>query len=878
MRFRGTLMALAAFAAGVACANPMALKWAEGVPEAPGAVARPFAGLLGDKFVVAGGSTFENGVKGYSAAISVYDVKAKTWTVLGKALPQGTAEGGAWVVNAGTAVAPKPALLCVGGETARGPTADAFLLDAAGTVTALPDFPAGTLSMTAAAAWKPGMTANAWADGAVFVGGRLSGAPTNRAFALGQKDGKWEWAELPPLPGPAREQAVAATQNGDQKSFVLAVFGGSVTGPDGKPKAATDGWGYTKDFDGAWGWRPLGPAPVCAIGAGFLPVGDQHVLLVGGYDGAMWDAANRMLPAGWASKLKEPPEAFHWNRTVYAWHAVTGKWSALGELPAGMDARCGAAAAILPAGAGQGVRLLVAGGEVKPQARTAAVGLAAFERQGWRFGWESWIVIGLFFASMAGMGIYFALKPKTADTYFRGGKSIPWYVAGVSIYATMLSSITFISIPTMTYISDWRYFTMALCILAMAPIAIFFYLPFFCRLNITSAYEYLERRFNVGVRLFGAAAFNVFMVCRVAVVTLLPAIALGAVTDIPIWLAILLCGVATIVYCFFGGVDAVIWCDFVQGLILLGGAIVVLVALVIGSGGVGEFASVAWGAEKFRTWDFRFLFGEPVFWVVLVMGLVSNLNSYTADQCVVQRYITTPDEKAAARSIWFNGVLSVISSVIFYLIGTALYTHYVKHPELMDVTMPKSDSIFPTFMAIELHPIVAGLIVASIFAATISTLATNLNSSATSLVTDFIARFRKDMDGDAQVRWGRWLVIVVGVLGVAAALVLSVLPSRSLFDDFQNFIGTLTGGLSALFLIGIFMPRVSGAAAMIALVVNYVISLGIGHVFPGLHFFTYGGIGLAACVVVAWVLSFVFPNRKGTQGLTHFSPPQKEDA
>ena len=357
---------------------------------------------------------------------------------------------------------------------------------------------------------------------------------------------------------------------------------------------------------------------------------------------------------------------------------------------------------------------------------------------------------------------------------------------------------------------------------------------------------------------------------------LLPAIALGAVTDIPIWAAILLCGVATIIYCFFGGVDAVIWCDFVQGLILLGGAIVVLVALVIGSGGPSEFASVAWEADKFRTWDFRFLFGEPVFWVVLIMGLVSNLNSYTADQCVVQRYITTPDEKAAARSIWFNGILSVISSVIFYLIGTALYTHYCKHPELMDVTMPKSDSIFPTFMAIELHPIVAGLIVASIFAATISTLATNLNSSATSLVTDFIARFRKDMDGDAQVRWGRWLVIVVGVAGVAAALILSVLPSRSLFDVFQNFIGTLTGGLSALFLIGIFMPRVSGLAAMIALVANYAISLGIGFVFPDLHPFTYGGIGLAVCVLLAWLLSFPFPNAKPTEGLTHFSRPKGE--
>ena len=866
-RLRIGVMAAAVCVAGWVCAAPMALEW-KAMPAAPEAVARPFAGLLGEAFVVAGGSTFGE-AKAYSRTISVFDVRAGQWRAAGT-LPAGVAEGGAATVNVGTALDPRPGLVCVGGVTADGATGKAFLLTWEGekaAVAPLPDFPYGTLSMTAATPWQGGVA---------FACGLLDGKPTNRVFTLTRKGEAWVWGELPPLPGPARSQAVAVAQNGDQKSPVLAVFGGSIVGGDGKQMAAYDGYGYMKTFEGTWAWKPLEKAPMSTIGATFLPVGDQHALLLGGYAGTMWDRANRMLPQDWARQLKAPPRDFDWNRKVYAWHAVTGKWAEYGAWPEATDPRCGAAAALLPAEGGVGPRLLVVGGEVKPQLRTDAGAIVSFKRQGWRFGWESWVVIGLFFASMAGMGIYFALKPKTADTYFRGGKSIPWYVAGVSIYATMLSSITFISIPTMTYISDWRYFTMALCILVMAPIAIFFYLPFFCRLNITSAYEYLERRFNVGIRLFGAAAFNIFMVCRVAVVTLLPAIALGAVTDIPIWAAILLCGVATIIYCFFGGVDAVIWCDFVQGLILLGGAIVVLVALIMGSGGLGEFATVAWDADKFRTWDFRFLFGEPVFWVVLIMGLVSNLNSYTADQCVVQRYITTPDEKAAGRSIWFNGILSVISSVIFYMIGTALYTHYCKHPEMMDITMPKSDSIFPTFMAIELHPIVAGLIVASIFAATISTLATNLNSSATSIVTDFVARFRKDMDGDAQVRWGRWLVIVVGVLGVAAALILSVLPSRSLFDVFQNFIGTLTGGLSALFLIGIFMPRVSGGAAMIALVANYVISLGIGLVFPALHPFTYGGIGLAVCVALAWVLSFVFPNAKPTEGLTHFSRPKGE--
>ncbi len=848
------------------------------IPVAPEAVARPFYGWVNGVFVVAGGSTHDGTTKRYSDTISVYSPETKTWTVLEKKLAEGVAEGASITIDVGTELKKDVRLLCVSGATATGATSKVFLLDQNGQQEVLPDFPHGTLTMSAATAWNKGVA---------FVGGKLNNQATNRVFTLTPKKTsteagstiRWTWDELPALPAAARSQAVAATQNGDQKSKVLLVFGG--TSPDGNNKetALYDGWAYAKNLDGQWSWKAVDNAPCATIGATFLPIGDQHVILVGGYNGKVWDDANRMDPLAWAACVANPDYDFAWNRVIYTYHAVTGKWTSYGELAEGTLPRCGAAAGIYTPKGSSSPAVFLVGGEVRPAKRTGDALTMTFERQGWRFSSVSWVVIVLFFLAMAGMGVYFALKPKSADDYFRGGGRVPWYVAGMSIYATMLSSITFISVPTQVYIGDWRYFPMVLCILAMAPIAIYFYLPFFCRLKITSAYEYLEHRFNLGVRLFGATVFNIFMVCRVAVVTLLPAIALTAVTGMPIWVAIVLCGVATIIYCFFGGVEAVIWSDFVQGLILLGGAIVVMVSLVMSSGGVGEFVEVASSANKFKMWDFRFIFSEPVFWVILIMGVVSNLNSYTADQCVVQRYITTPDEKAARRSIWFNGVLSVISSVIFYLIGTALYTHYVKHPEIMDITMPKSDSVFPIFMAIELHPIIAGLVVASIFAATISTLSTNLNSSATSLVTDFVARFKKDMSSEAQVKCGSWCVVIVGVIGVVAALILSVVPTRSLFDTFQNFIGTLTGGLSALFFIGIFMPRVGGAAAIIALVVNYIVSLGIKYVVPTehLHAFTYGGIALVVCFVVAYVASFIFPNAKDNKGLTFATRPASKE-
>lgn len=873
MKCKSIVMTVASIAASLLCATPLKMDW-KPTATAPEAVARPYAGLLDKTLVVAGGSTYGE-TKGYSQTISTYNPQTDTWTQVG-ALPEGIAEGASVPVNLGSAVTPDWRLICVGGVTANGASSKAYLLKADGTTEALPDFPHGTLSMTAATAWD---------GGAVFACGLLNGQLTNKVFTLKRVDGKWTWGELPALPGAPRAQAVAAAQNGDQKSMVLVVYGGAVTAEDGKSMADLKGWGYTKNFDGQWGWKALENAPVSTIGATFQVIGDQHVLLIGGYNEQMWNRVNRLTDEERNQLFAEKPAAFNWNRTIWSYHAVTGKWAEYGEMPEEVLPRCGAASIVLPAVGKEMPKVLIVGGEVKPKVRTNVANLISFTRQGWAFSWVSWVVIGVYFLAMVGMAMIFVLRQKTADSYFRGGKSIPWFVAGMSIFATMLSSITFISIPTMTYIGDWRYFPMVLCILAMAPIAIYFYLPFFCRLNITSAYEYLEKRFNLAIRLFGSAVFNIFMVCRVAVVTLLPALALDAVTGIGVENCILICGVATILYCCVGGLDAVIWSDFVQGIVLLGGAVTVLVLLIMKTnGGFGGFIDIAQEHDKLRLLDFRFLLKEPVFWVVVIQGLVSNLSSYTSDQCVVQRYIACTNEKKAANSIWFNGVLSIIASVIFYAIGTALYTHYFSSPELMDVTMPKSDSVFPIFMAMELHPVIAGLVIAAIFAATISTLSANLTSASTAITTDFVLRFKPSLTGPQQVKCGRICVIVIGILGVGAALTLAQLPTRSLFDEFQKFIAMLTAGLTALFFMGIFMPRVGGIPAVVGLLANYFVCYGLDLIPAGSalsvikpHPFVYGGIGLVICILVAWVLSFIYPNKVDTKGLTHFSRPEKED-
>ncbi len=840
-------------------AAPVALDWKDG-EVAPLKSARAFHGFLPDgSFVMAGGSDFKDVVpsgSGSGEAVSPQKFFRKDIAIRSK--------DGKWskcgelerALGEGVSCITKKGVFCAGGTDGSNVFRDSFLLVDGGKVEKLnaplpEDFDVRKGDIGAAAA-----------DGnKVYVVG------TRNVYLLDLDDVAKGWSLIAEIPGRARSQMVAAIQNGDQKERILVVYGGY----DLETRNSLhDGYALVLSSNE---WRTLANLPenTTTIGAAFLPSGHQHILMIGGFGENGW--IDRAING---SKETDPVK-LGWQRKILAYNCVTDAWCEYGELAEEDSPRCGAAVGLLAGKTPEDYKLIIAGGEVAPAKRTDSVTVASFEKTG-KFGAAAWAVVGVYFLLMVGMACFFIFKKKDENDYFRGGNKIPWYVAGMSIFATMLSSITFIAIPTQAYLQDWRYFIMAFFIIGMAPVAIYYYLPFFCRLGITSAYEYLEKRFNLGVRLFGSAAFIVFMICRVAVVTLLPAIALNAVTGISIDACILICGILTMVYCSLGGLEAVIWSDFVQGIVLMGGAIAVLVLLVAKTGPEGAHFSTFWdiasGHEKNTMWDFRFIFSEPVFWVVAVQGLVSNLSSYTSDQCVIQRYIATPDENATKRSLWFNGCMSVFAQVVFYGIGMALFAFYNSRPEAADVTMPKGDSVLPTFMATEMPPWLAGLVIAAVFAATISTLSANLSSASTAIVTDYIKRFKPSISGRAQIRCGQISTYVIGFIGVFAALALSRMESSALFDNFNKYIAMLTAGLTGLFFMGVFMPRIKGVAAVLGLVANYAVCFGCDllgcNVFGfKFHPFLLGGFGLVACILVALLASFVIHEKgRDLAGLT----------
>lgn len=492
------------------------------------------------------------------------------------------------------------------------------------------------------------------------------------------------------------------------------------------------------------------------------------------------------------------------------------------------------------------------------------------------FGFFNYVVLILYLLLMVGIGFYFSRKAKTSDQFFKGGGQIPWWAAGISIFATTLSAITFMAIPAKTYTSNWLYFPMSFSILLIAPVIIHWYLPFFRKLNLTSAYEYLEYRFNVSVRLVSSLLFIIFMITRIAIVLYLPSVALSTVTGISILTCILIMSIITLLYATIGGVEAVIWGDVIQGGILLGGALLSVIYIVFETGGLGETIQIGEEAHKFKMLDFAFDFSQPTFWVIFFgAGMANTLITYSSDQTIIQRYFTTHDMKAAKRSLWTNGLIALPALVLFYFIGTALYSYYTTKPELLPVSMSNAEGIFPYFIVNELPNGVAGLLIAAIFAATMSTLSSNINSVSTAITCDFVMKVRKDIKDKSIVRVAQVSGIIACSIGMGLAVILSTMSVKSFFDEFNTFIGLLTSGLGGLFFIGIFIPRIKGYAALCGLVGSTLLLLVLRN-YSSLNFMMYGLVGIALSIVIGYLLSFVFNEKeRPINGLTWSTRKQK---
>jgi len=822
------------------------LRWEE-LPPLPDAlgVGGPFVGgLSGGPLIVAGGANFptplfEGGKKVWSEAVFALWPGRREWLRC-PALPRPLAYG--------ASVVWKDELICIGGCDATRCYADVLCSSEQtkrGPIS-LPPLPRPCAMMGAALI----------GDTVYVAGGQETATATaalKNLWALDlSKGGKGRaWQELEPWPGPGRILPVVAAQSNGYETQVYVISGAELfAGADGKParRYLADGYAYSPK---AKAWRRIADVPRPVVAAPAIASGQSHILVFGGDDGA--NAAR-------IQELKDAHPGF--SRDILGYHTITNTWAKLGEMPLGQ--------VTTTAVRWQG-GIVVPSGEVRPGARTPKVFLARPTERKTHFQPLDYIVLGAYLLALVAIGFYIAPREKSTEDFFLAGRRVPWWAAGLSIFGTQLSAITFLSIPATVFATDWVPFLANMCIVLVAPVVVYFYLPFFRRLNVTTAYEYLERRFNLAVRLFGSVSFILYQLGRMGIVVLLPALALSAVSGIGVTASILIMGVLATFYTVLGGIEAVIWTDVLQVLVLMGGAVLCLGVMAAETTG-GLTGLVAQGAAdgKFHlvnwTWDYT----SMALWVVVLGNFLGVLVPYTTDQAVVQRYLTTRDERTAARSIWANALLSVPSSILFFGLGTALYVFYKSHPGLLDPGL-QNDAIFASFIARELPAGVSGLVIAGVFAAAMSTLDSSMNSIATALVTDFYRRFRPGADDRLCLKLARWLTGLLGALGTGAALLLAGLNIRYLWFFFTSMLGLLGGALAGVFALGIFTRRANGPGALVGGAAGIAASA-LACYGTRVHFYLYGAIGVVVAFAVGCLASLAFPRAaRPLDGLTMFT-------
>src|SRR5690606_8875714 len=296
-------------------------------------------------------------------------------------------------------------------------------------------------------------------------------------------------------------------------------------------------------------------------------------------------------------------------------------------------------------------------------------------------------------------------------------------------------------------------------------------IPFFNRLHISTAYEYLEIRFNYLARAIGSISFILFQLGRIGIVLLLPSLAISIVTGISVESCILLMGILCVLYTAFGGIEAVIWTDVFQVIVLLGGSIVAIIWILLHTdASLGEMIVYASEREKFNILNFELNFTDSTFWVVLIGGLASAMVTQGTDQTIVQRYLTSSNVKDSQKTLYTNAILTLPATIIFFGIGTLLFIFYTEMPNKLSPAISNNDSIFPWYIVRELPIGVSGLLVAGIFSAAMSSISSSLNSVSTAYCNDFHLHFRPKVNDLKLLRIARVATMVTGVFGVLLAL------------------------------------------------------------------------------------------------------------
>ena len=431
------------------------------------------------------------------------------------------------------------------------------------------------------------------------------------------------------------------------------------------------------------------------------------------------------------------------------------------------------------------------------------------------------IVFLLFTGGVVAFGCSFFKKKGTSEEFTSAGRSLPGWVVGMSIFATYVSSISYLGYPGKAFSGDWNAFVFSLSFPIDSYFAARYFLPFYRSQDSISAYSFLENRFGPWARIYASSCYLLTQIARTGSILYLLALPMNVLLGWHIQTIIVGTSVAFVLYSMLGGMKAVIWTEAIQGIMLIGGALVCMFILLFDMpGGPVQTFSIAMEDGKFSLGSFGSSLSESTFWVCLIYGIFTNLQNYGIDQSYVQRYHTAKNEKEAKFSALFGGYLFIPVSAVFFMIGTGLYAFYKVHPGILPDGV-RADYVFPFFIVNELPVGLTGLLIASIFAAGMSTIATSVTSSSTIILTDYYQRFRKHAGNRERMLVLKLSSVGVGVAGILVAF--AFMSVQSALDAWWALASIFSGGMLGLFLLGYISKKARNFDAVLGVVCGVIL-------------------------------------------------------
>ena len=456
-------------------------------------------------------------------------------------------------------------------------------------------------------------------------------------------------------------------------------------------------------------------------------------------------------------------------------------------------------------------------------------------------------------------GAWLGRGQRGGSDYFLGSRSLPWFAVMLSVVATETSTLTFLSIPGVSYTGSLVFLQLTLGYLVGRMVVAAVLLPAYYRGELVTAYALLETRFGVGARRFTSAIFMVTRLFADSVRLFATAIPLALITGWPYPLSIVVIGVMTVVYTYFGGIKAVVWVDAVQmGLYLFGAAVAVIAVQLLVPAGWGGVLADASAAGKLDVIDFTWDLGTTyTLWAGVLGGGFLTMASHGTDQLIVQRLLTCRDRASAQRALVGSGFVVVVQFLLFLLVGLGLWAYYGGR----DFALP--DEIFARFIVEALPPGITGLLIAGVFAAAMSSLSSSINSLASATAYDYWAPIVGASDDEGRIfKAGRIFTLVWAALLIGGAILFIPLSEGTSAVEVALGIASLVyGGLLGVFALGVLTERPGQDAAIFGIV------FGIGMVTllrEHMAWPWYVPFGSLTTFTFGWLAGFAFPARVRT--------------